>query len=51
MRRQIDHVLRHPGARNVVEVVVFVPEFVLIAQRGAQQALAEGLQRDDVLPV
>ena len=50
MHRQIHHVLRYSWAWNIVEIVIFVPEFVRIAERGAQETLAERLQGDDMLP-
>jgi hypothetical protein len=50
MRRQIHHVLRYSWAWNIVEIVIFVPECVRVAERGAQQTLAERLQGDDMLP-
>ena len=49
--RQLDHVLRDLRALDVVEILVGIAQLIGIAQRGAEQALAERLDRHHVLAV
>ena len=48
---KVDHLLGNARAGNPLEEVLFVAHFVVVAQRGAQQSLAPGLDGQDVLPV
>src|SRR3954454_17599730 len=51
MAGELNHVLGDLRALDVVEELVLVAQFVREAQRGAEQALAERLDRDDVLAI
>src|SRR3954451_268216 len=51
MAGKLNHVLGDLRALDVVEELVLVAQFVREAQRGAEQALAERLDRDDVLAI
>src|SRR4051794_17843163 len=46
---QVDHVLADLGRRHAGKIVFLVADLIIVAQRGAEQALAKWLQRDDVL--
>ena len=43
MAGEFDHVFRDLRVLDVVEIVVLVPQFIRVSQRGAEQALAERL--------
>ena len=51
MAGELDHVFGDLRALDVLEIVFLVAQFVGVAQRGAEQALAERLDRHDVLAV
>src|ERR1700716_3805295 len=51
MLGKFEHFLRHARVGHLCENVLFVAHLVIVAQRRAQNPLAERLQGDDVLAV